>query len=157
MYLIFAEPYTELRNLDCKLRWLNNQTLFFADMFHCGLLITLSEDLCPELQQNIHERRCIMWAVYVLTASLGCIYTQLLSHIVSRWVAEKAAVSRSFPAVVEMKSQDSNGWPGLWRFLMGSAILVHCRACVSQSVHGWQGGHQENATFKQLKPKCQQT
>lgn len=27
---------------------------------HCGLLITLSQDLCPELQQNIHEWGCIM-------------------------------------------------------------------------------------------------
>lgn len=93
----------------------------------------------------------------VLTARLGCIYTQLLSHIVPRWVAEEAAVGRSLAGVVEMKSQNSNSWPCVWRFPMGGPILVHRRAGVSHSVHGWQGGLQQHATFNRLSAKCQQT
>lgn len=100
---------------------------------------------------------CRLAQLRVLTARLGCIYTQFLSHIVPRWVAEEAAVGRSLAAVVEMKSQNSSSRPCVWRFPMGGSILVHRGACVSHSVHGWQGGHQQHATFNQLNAECQQT
>lgn len=63
----------------------------------------------------------------VLTACLGRIYTQLLSHIVPRWVAEKAAVGCSLATVVEMNPQNSSSWSCVWRFPMGGPILVHRR------------------------------
>lgn len=92
----------------------------------------------------------------VLTTRLGCIYAQLLGHIVPRWVAEEAAVGHSLATVVEMKSQNSGSWPCVWRFPMGGPILVHGRVRVSHSVHGWQGGHQQHVTFNQLNAMGQQ-
>lgn len=86
----------------------------------------------------------------VLTARLGRIYTQLLCNIVPRWVAKKAAVTRCLVAVVEMDPQNSSSWSCVWRFSVGSPILVHCGARVSHSVHVWQEGHQQHATFNQI-------
>lgn len=80
-----------------------------------------------------------MWdcAATVLTARLGCIYTQLLSHVVPRRVAQEAVVAYVLAALVEMKSQSHDSRPGFWRFPMGSAISVHRLACVGQCLHGW--------------------
>lgn len=94
-----------------------------------------------------------MWActASVLTARLGCINTQLLGNIVPRWVAEEAGICRSVAAGVEMKSQHADSRPHLMRFLLGSSVLVQCRARVSQSFHGCHRGHQWNTAFKSIK------
>lgn len=94
-----------------------------------------------------------MWActASVLTARLGCINTQLLGNVVPRWVAEEAGICRSVAAGVEMKSQHADSRPHLMRFLLGSSVLVHCRAGVSQSFHGCHRGHQWNTAFKSIK------
>lgn len=78
----------------------------------------------------------------VLTVGLCCIYTQLLGNVVPRRIAEEVGICRSVAAGVEMKPQHIDSQPSLMRFPLGSPVLVHCRAHVSQSFHGCQGGHQ---------------
>lgn len=119
------------------------------DRFHSSLLATLSEDLCPERKQNKHGWGCTMWActASVLTARLGCVYAQLLGNVVPRWVAEEAGICRSVAAGVEMKPEHADGRPGLVRVPLGSSVLVHCGARVSQSFHGCHRGHQCSAAL----------
>lgn len=126
---------------------------FFHGKFHRSLLIPLSEDLCPELKQNKHEWECTMRArtASVLTARLGRVYAQLLGNVVPRWVAEEAGICRSVAAGVEVKPQHADSRPGLVRVPLGSSVLVHRRARVSQSFHGCHRGHQCNAAFKSIK------
>lgn len=126
---------------------------FFHGKFHRSLLIRLSESLCPELKQNKHEWGCRMRActASVLTARPGRLYAQLLGNVAPRWVAEEAGVRRSVAAGVEVKPQHADSGPGLVRVPLGSSVLVHCGARVSQSFHGCHRGHRCNAAFKSIK------